>query len=451
MHRFLPVLLLLSALAAAQPLPPPLAPTPPMGWNSWDSYGTTVDEAAIERNADWMQAHLARFGWSYITVDMEWFVRDPKPSGNSAAAGRVLDAYGRYLPDPARFPSSANGRGFAPLATYVHAWGLKFGIHILQGIPREALVRNSPIEGSRFHALDAADPGGTCRWNPDNFDLRANAAGQSYYDSLARLYASWGVDLIKIDCITAPRFKGEEIAMFRRALNKTGRPIVLSLSPGEPSIDHAAEIRAGAEQWRISNDVWDLWHNEELYPQGVGDQFARLAYWSRTRRPGHWPDADMLPLGSLRPAPPVGSPRETRLTHAEQRTMLTLWAVFRSPLTMGGDLPRTDAWTESLLTNRDVIALDQHSTGNRVALERPESVVWRAGTPDGRSTYLAVFNRTGQPLAFAADWTELGLRSPPETVRDLWEGKTSPGAPALRLTLEPHGCALLLVPDIQLR
>lgn len=187
-----------------------------MGWNSWDSYGTTVNEAQVKANADWMAKHLKASGWQYIVVDMEWFVKNPVPEGNAKDSLYSIDNYGRYIPPANRFPSSG-GNGFKPLADYVHALGLKFGIHILQGIPKEAVKRNDPIEGSIFHAADAANTSGTCRWNFDNFDVKDTAAGQAYYDSIARLYASWGVDLIKVDCIAFAPYKGSEIRMLSAA------------------------------------------------------------------------------------------------------------------------------------------------------------------------------------------------------------------------------------------
>ena len=418
------------------------APTPPMGWNSWDSFGTAVNEEQVRANALWMKEHLAEFGWQYIVVDMEWFLRHQSESGNYREQERAYDKYGRYVPAENRFPSSANGQGFAPLAEYVHSLGLKFGIHILQGIPREALLTNAHIEGSDLRALDAADAGGTCQWNLDNFDVKHSAAGQAYYDSIARLYASWGVDLIKVDCIASRPFKAEEIAMLRRAVDKTGRPMVLSLSPGEPPIDSAPVMQANADQWRISNDVWDLWHSDKEYPQGVSDQFARVAYWNRTRLPGHWPDADMLPLGHLGPTPGWGKARDCQLTHAEQRTLVTLWSMFRSPLMIGGDLPATDPWTLSLLTNRNVLEVDQHSKRNRPALQRQDAVVWVAEPGAGEGEYVAVFNLEDKPRDLRFSFEELGLPAGRLHQRDLWSGKEVGEAASLSVHVEPHGTML---------
>jgi len=303
-----------------------LAATPPMGWNSWDGYGTTIGEADFKANADWFAKHLKPAGWKYVVVDMEWFVTNPVAEGNSQTFHYSIDGNGRYIPPASRFPSAAGDAGFKPLADYVHALGLKFGIHILRGIPKEAVQRNLPIEGSTYHAGDAADLFDTCPWNFDNYGVDSTKpAAQAYYDSIARLYASWQVDLIKVDCIASRPYKGDEIRMLRQALDKSGRPIVLSLSPGPAPIEKLGEMRKYAQMWRISNDIWDVWHSTVDYPQGLGDQFANVAKWAGKAEPRHWPDADMLPVGYLGPAPGWGKPRQTQLSHDEQRTLFTLW------------------------------------------------------------------------------------------------------------------------------
>jgi alpha-galactosidase len=421
-----------------------------MGWNSYDAYGTTIDEAQFRANALWMSRHLARYGWRYAVIDAEWFVPKPVASGaGSPDATFALDRYGRYIPDPKRFPSSAGGVGFKALADYVHSLGLKFGIHILRGIPKEAVRRNLPIAGSPFHAADAADVAATCPWNPDSYGVDARRpAGQAYYDSIARLYASWGVDFVKADCIASHPYAGEEIRMLSTALGKTGRGIALSLSPGPASIQKAADFRRYSNMWRISNDVWDLWQSATDYPQGVSNQFVRAARWAPLAVPGHWPDADMLAVGYLGPDPGLGKPRETRLTHAEQRTYLTLWCIARSPLFMGGNLTRMDRWTESLLDNREVIAVDQRAAGAHQALARDGFVIWLSKPDDGRGWYLAAFNLEPHPGALEVTWKELSLAADRYDVRDLWQHRDRGLATSLAVSLDPHGAALYrLIPQ----
>src|SRR6202021_1344315 len=193
----------------------PLAATPPMGWNSWDGFGTTIDESAFKANVDWFALHLKSFGWQYVVIDADWFVTNPVAEGNSKRFQYVMDNRGRYMPPASRFPSAGEGLGFKSLADYVHARGLKFGIHILRGIPKEAVKANLPIEGSSYRAADAADASDTCPWNFDNFGIAADKpAGQAYYDSIARLYASWQIALVKVDCIPTHPYKGDEVRIF---------------------------------------------------------------------------------------------------------------------------------------------------------------------------------------------------------------------------------------------
>ncbi len=422
---------------------PLLAATPPMGWNSWDGYGTTINEEQVKANAAWFAKHLKPSGWQYVVIDMEWFVSNPTAEGNSKSSVYTLDANGRYIPAENRFPSSANGKGFKPIGDYIHSLGLKFGIHILRGIPKKAVEANAPIAGSQYHATDAADTGETCPWNPDNYGADASIpAAQAYYDSIAALYASWGVDLIKVDCISSRPYRGEEIRILSAALAKTGRPIVLSLSPGPAPLDKVDEMRKYAQMWRISNDIWDLWHSTVEYPQGLGDQFDNLLKWAGKSQPGHWPDADMLPLGYLGPAAGWGKPRETQLTHEEQRTLMTLWAIFPSPLMVGGDLTKADAWTISLLTNREVLAVNQKSTGSHPLIADEKSVVWIAETPTHDASYIAAFNRTEMPLEISFAWKQHGLMSALYEERDLWAHQDLAPEKSFSVRLPAHGCVL---------
>jgi alpha-galactosidase len=422
---------------------PLLAATPPMGWNSWDSYGTTIKEPEVKANAEWLARNLKAFGWQYVVVDMEWFVTNPTPAGNSASSQFSMDNYGRYTPPVARFPSAVDGAGFKPLGDYVHSLGLKFGIHILRGIPKQAVQKNLAIAGSSFHATDAADTSDTCPWNPDNYGVEASKpAAQAYYDSMAQLYARWGVDFVKADCIGSRPYKGDEIRMLSLALRKTGRPMALSLSPGSAPLEKVQEMRWYAQSWRISDDVWDLWHSDVAYPQGLGDQFPRVARWAQFSQPGHWPDADMLPIGYLGPAPGWGDPRQTRLTHDEQKTLLTLWCMFRSPLMVGGNLPSSDAWTVSLLTNPEVIAIDQSSSENRAVVVTDKTVIWRARDASRASEYVAIFNLEDSPATARYVWRDLGLAETKYKVRDLWEHKDLRPADSVMVTLPPHGTVL---------
>jgi len=420
-----------------------VAATPPMGWNSWDSYGRTLNEESIKASAQWMAQHLKRFGWEYVVVDEGWYLANLDASGNVNQTRFEMDAYGRYVPVPARFPSAGKDFTFKPLADYLHSLGLKFGIHIIRGIPREAVARNLPIAGSFFHAADAADTSDICPWNKYNYGLNpSHPAAQAYYDSLARQYAAWAVDFIKIDCISDHPYKGAEIRMFSKAIAKSGRPMVLSLSPGPTAIDKRDEVFKYAQMWRISDDVWDVWYSSKNFPQGVKNQFSRAALWAGVAQPGHWPDADMLPIGSLRPAAGWGEPRETRLSHDEQRTLLTLWSIFRSPLIMGGNLLLSDDWTTSLLTNAEVIAVDQHSRDNHPVITTDNIVIWTARPESGKASYVAIFNISDTARTVHYAWSDLGLLAPSYTLRDLWTHENIGSATSVEITLPAHASVL---------
>src|SRR5215471_17162245 len=280
------MVILMSKPAVPEPISV-LAATPPMGWNSWDAYGETVSEVDIRENAKWMAEHLKKFGWEYVVVDSGWYVTNHSAGTNAANAEFSLDEFGRYTPAVNTIPSAAGGAGFKPLADFVHSLGLKFGLHILRGIPKEAVRKNLPIAGVSFHASDAANTSDTCPWNPFNYGLDASKpAAQAYYDSLARQFAAWGVDFVKVDCIADHPYKGDEIRLISKALgnsstlSKNGRSIVLSLSPGPTSLEKAEEVRQYAQMWRISDDVWDLWHSDTEFPSGIQNQFARAAKWA---------------------------------------------------------------------------------------------------------------------------------------------------------------------------
>ncbi len=424
-----------------------VAATPPLGWNSWDSYGLTITADEFKHNVDWFDQHLKPAGWEYVVVDEGWYLAHPENAANKGDEGYTLDANGRYIPAESRFPD-----GLKALADYAHAKGLKFGIHIIRGIPKQAVEKNLPIADSGFHAADAADTTDTCRWNPDNYGVKNNAAGQAYYDSIATLYAGWGVDFLKVDCISSP-YHADEIHMVSAALHKTGRPIVLSLSPGPTPLADAQDVIKYAQQWRISNDIWDVWKNPGVapdgFPQPVTSQFENLANWEPFAAPGHWPDADMLPIGYLGPRPGWGQPRNSRLTYDETRTLITLWSIARSPLILGANLTQMDAFAETLLTNREVLFVDQQSTANHglVGIGEPgRGVVWTAKEPKGgKRSFVAVFNLGDTPLDYAYSWKALGFKGKEHRVRDLWQTEDLGRFPELKGTLPPHGAGLFRV------
>jgi hypothetical protein len=397
------------------------APTPPMGWNSYDAWGTSVNEKEVMANARYMQEHLLSHGWKYIVIDARWYdsvssFDDRNFNKERSGAKLFADEFGRLFPAINRFPSAVDGKGFKPLADQIHAMGLKFGFHMMRGIPRQAVNANTPIEGSKFTAADAGDPKSTCSWCPDMFGVRDNEAGQAWYDSCARLWASWGIDFIKVDDLSRP-YSADEIEMIRKAIDKCGRPIVFSTSPGPTDPKTAAHISRQANMWRISGDFWDRWKD-------LDRQFDLLAQWQGIGGPGHWPDADMIPLGHLGIKCSIAGPdRQTRFTHDEQRTLMSLWALAPSPLMLGNNLPDTDEWTLSLLTNDEVLAVNQDALGSsaRRVLQSQDTEIWVKKLKDG-SKAIGVFNRSPVSQGVELDWSDAGLTGK-QILRDLWTHK----------------------------
>ncbi len=419
-----------------------LAPTPPMGWNSWDSYGLTVTEAQFRANADVVAAKLKAFGWQYVVVDEGWYLRNPESATKPETLEYTANAEGQYTPATNRFPSAARDAGFKPLSDAVHAQGLKFGIHIIRGIPKRTVAADAAIPGSGFRASEAADTADLCPWNPDNYGVKDNAAGQAWYDALMRQYAGWGVDYLKVDCIASHPFKGAEIQMIHRAIVKTGRPIVLSLSPGPTALENAALVGENAQLWRISDDVWDRWEKGKEWSQSLKAQFPVIASWQKRVKPGNWPDADMLPLGHLGPVPGDGKERDTRLTHDEQRMMVTLWAIARSPLFLGANLTQMDEWLESLVTNAEVMAMNQYGREQRLAGEDGELVAW-ASKGDRGQEYLALFNLGDAEVRVEAPLAKYGFGAEKYAARDVWEKKNLGKVGKVAGVVAPHGVLLL--------
>jgi hypothetical protein len=403
-----------------------------MGWNSWDCFATTINERQARAEADYMAAHLKAHGWQYVVVDIQWY--EPAATGYDYRKGAplVLDAWGRLLPAVNRFPSSVDGRGFGPLADYVHGLGLKFGIHLLRGIPRQAFDNNLPVMGTTVRARDIGDVGSVCPWNTDMYGVdMAKPGAQEYYDSVFALIASWGVDYVKVDDISRPyKEHVREIEGVRLAIDHSGRPMVLSLSPGETALDQAQHVMQHANLWRISDDFWDNW-------KSLDEQFARLENWNSYRVPGAWPDADMLPLGMI----DLGR-HATHFTRDEQVTVMTLWSIARSPLMFGGDMAKMDEFTLALLTNDEVIAVNQHSGNNRPLFDADGLAAWVASVPDSADRYIAVFNRTEGPARVAVRLGELGFGGPVR-VRDLWaHGDRDMAANEFAPMVPAHGAGL---------
>lgn len=421
----------------------------PMGWNSYDYYDTAVNEQQVRANADYMAAHLKGAGWEYVVVDIQWYAKGAgsmREQYQYIPFGELeMDGYGRLQPDAARFPSSAGGRGFRPLAEYVHSLGLKFGIHIMRGIPRCAAERHLPVLGTGATADAIANPSSICGWNPDMYGVRNSPQGQAYYDALIGMYASWGVDFIKCDdiCNTNlyplnPYSAAHEVEMLQRAIQKTGREMVLSLSPGPALIEKAWHYQQYANMWRITDDFWDDWSL-------LRNMFERCELWQDHRAAGSYPDCDMLPLGRLGKG--FGEERDTRFTREEQLTMLSLWCIFGSPLMIGAELTKLDSWTLSLLQNREALGLTHSSCIGRQVMKTDGYAIWSSKNGETGERYAALFNLLDRPqqVGCALDDIRQFAESPApaSAAKELWTGERQAlDGGRLCAMLPPHGAKL---------
>ena len=417
---------------------------PPMGWNSWDCYGAGVTEDELLGNAEFMRDRLKQYGYQYVVCDIQWY--EPAAKGNvyNNFADLCMDEYSRLIPAVNRFPSSANGAGFKPIADKIHSMGLKFGIHIMRGIPRQAVHRNTRIYGTTARARDIASQFSLCPWNTDMYGVDTEKRGaEEYYDSLFKLYASWGVDFVKVDDIANTEFSPQnpysaekEIEMIRAAIDRSGRDMVLSLSPGPAPLNKAEHLSENANMWRISGDFWDRWDK-------LLNMFSLCEKWYPYVKDGSFPDCDILPLGKLCiDGSYMGDMgRDSGFTKEEQKTMMTLWAVFRSPLFFGGELRLTDNYTLSLVTNPEVINVNQNSEKPLFVYNKGGIAVWQ--TKIENCTAVAVFNLSDEEKHYKLSFSDLGIENV-RAVRDLWARKDIPKCENdVAVSLKPHSSEFL--------
>lgn len=409
-----------------------------MGWNSWDCYGAAVTEDVVRANAEFMAENLKKYGWEYIVVDIQWYEPTASSHNYNAFPKLAMDDFGRLVPAENRFPSSANGAGFKPLADYVHSLGLKFGIHIMRGIPRDAVHRRLPVKGSSLTADKIADASSICQWNGDMYGVNPKLDGaREYYASIFELYAEWGVDFIKCDDIARemPRCE-DELRLLSNALKNCGREMVLSLSPGPAKLEFAQLYRETANMWRITDDFWDSW--QLLY-----NMFERCEKWSIHTASSHFSDADMLPIGPIRQV--YGKDNRTNFTNEEQITMMNLWCIFRSPLMIGGDMTGFDDFTMTLVTNEKLIEMLKKSRHAhqvwRKKTDESEAVLWTSVKADG-GQYAAVFNIGENECEVTIDAEDLETEL--TRAENIWSGEVTP-LDGLKLTLKAHESAAFLL------
>lgn len=414
-----------------------VAKNPPMGWNSWDCYGAAVNEAQVRQNADYMAKYLKKYGWEYVVVDIEWFQPTAGSHEYEPFSDLCMDEYGRLLPAENRFPSAKEGAGFKPLADYVHSLGLKFGIHIMRGMPRMAAHNNLPIKDSKYSARQVANPNSICMWNPDMYGLKCeqNEEGaRAYYDSIFALYAGWGVDFVKVDDIAReyPHCK-KEIELISEALRGCGRDMVLSLSPGPAPLERAEHLKEYANMWRITDDFWDDW-------KLLLAMFERAEKWCTHSGPGHWPDADMLPVGALRQC--YDEKEWTHFTQDELITMMSLWCMMRSPLMLGGELTKNDEFSLGLITNEEVLMIEQTTASAHQLYRTDNEIAWIAPMKDANGTYIALFNISDEDAKITFDPAKYDIEGMSNAI-ELWSGKSVSATDAISIDVKKHGAVIV--------
>jgi hypothetical protein len=432
----------------------PLAETPPLGWNSYNCFGSAVHEDEVRANAEYMAKNLKQAGWQYIVVDFLWSYDNPPGSfiGNpfqsrlqdgSYIPWLTMDQWGRLQPNSNKFPSAVGGKGFKSLSDHVHALGLRFGIHVMRGIPRQAVWAHSPVWGTTGITADQiADTTSTCTWMNHMYGLDMNKQGaQEYLNSLLKLYADWGVDFIKVDDISRPYHKAE-IEGYQKAIRNCGRPIVLSISPGETPLTDSAHVREYANMWRMADDFWDSWKE-------VLKMFDYAKSWEGRGAPGHWPDCDMLQIGKVSKRGPVGPERYSRFSEDELTTHMTFWCIYRSPLMLGGNLPDNRPLEDRLISNEEVLAVNQLGAAPRQLYKKDGRMVWVStaaeASPGQKAWYVALFNIGDTLQTVPIDLAQLGIRGKAQ-VRDLWKKEDAGSFRKLySRPIPPHGAALLKI------
>ncbi|MEJ8667867.1 CBM35 domain-containing protein [Streptomyces sp. MS1.AVA.1] len=437
--------------AQAETPAPPAAPAttvaakPYMGWTSWTMQSSKypglnpkgdysyLSEANVIKQTDAMAAKLKKYGYEYVNIDAGWWMDWSWKS--------QFDEYGRQKADPVRFPS-----GMKAVADRIHAKGLKPGIYLPVGLEKGAYNDGkNPIwnaAGCTTGDIVYDDLRTTNGWDSAYKIDFSNPCAQKYIDSQAQMFADWGYDFLKLDGVGPGSFKSgdnydnvADVAAWQKAIKTAGRPIHLELSW---SLDygHVEDWKKYSNGWRIDTDVECYCNTLVTWENSVDDRWDDAPAWTAHAGPGGWNDLDSLN---------VGNGEMDGLTKAERQSYATLWAIAKSPLFTGDDLTELDSYGLSLLTNREVIALNQSSAppAEPVTASDPQQV-WAAKNPDGTYT-VALFNLSDAPASVTANWSTLGFKGK-ASVRDVWN-KENLGSYTDKITqaLPAHGSRLFTV------
>jgi hypothetical protein len=405
--------------------------SPPMGWNSYTGYSIAVTEAELLKNIDFLSERLLRYGYDTVTVDNGWFL-----SGQGEGVAMALDAYGRPESHPHFFP-----HGLKYTIDYAHKKGVKFGIWLLRGINRRAVEENLPVEGTKYRMRNIVNMKSMCPWAAApwwNYGVDMTKPGaQQYYDGLVKKYADVGVDFIKFDDIVP---NPEEVDAVARAIKKCGRPIVLSLSPGdEIKVEHSDAYKK-ANMVRITSDIWD---NKGSLETTFHRWEAMQAYDGP--RANSWLDMDMVCFGRLYVVNNDGG-WECKFTRDQKRTFMVQRALAASPLMLGGVLYRMDDFSMSLFTHPGILKCNQNGVIGRLAHRNGKLDVWK--TPERGNEdngWIGLFNRDGgKNMSVELSTRDLGLNPERSYVfKNLWTTEVFPGAAEHVFEIPADGVAFL--------
>jgi Alpha galactosidase A/Alpha galactosidase C-terminal beta sandwich domain len=387
-----------------------LGGTPFLGFSTWSvessthrDYGTKwLTESHVKNASDAMAAKLQAAGYSYINIDAGW-------NANLGWNDWHFDGNGIPSPDHERFPS-----GIAGVASYVHAKGQKLGLYFTVGLEKKVYDGNHVIAGTSCRTRDIAKqplsdvPNG---WSAQYEIDWSNPCAQAYYDSIADRFASWGIDLLKIDGTTARN--APDIKAWQKALAQTGRPIWLTVSAWPVPLSIGDDLRQTGNSIRVDTDVECYCGTVANWGHSVVKRWNDLPSWLPHVGPGHFPDLDSLPINNN-----TGSGIQDGLNDVERQSAMTFWSMASAPLYVGGDLYFLDAGAQAILTNPEVIAVDQAAL-MPARLAGGEQQKWKKPLPDG-STAVAVYNLGSSPASITVSWSEVGLAGEVR-VRDLVE------------------------------
>jgi len=434
-----------------------VAQKPPMGWNSFDSYGVYLYDQVANRLVEKMAEVYKPFGYEYFVIDAGWFGEFELYPGTMIAkekhAEKVnINEYGILQPSHCYFPN-----GFRELIDKTHRLGLKFGLHLMRGISREAVRRNTIVKGTNYRAQDIADTTSICTWCLQNWGVNMDKPGaQAYYDSIIEELANWGVDFIKYDDIVPfPK----EVEAVSKAIAKCGRPIVLSLSPGGSVDINAIDFFRKGNMLRVTNDVWDV-------QKDINVCFASWRKWQGKEQPGFWIDMDMIPFGQLQlmsPSPETlakivpgksvakpesktsalyagkGFTRRCALNKNQMFTFITMRALAASPLMIGGDLLTMDDFAIRLLTDKEMIECNQNGVMGHLIYEKDGVEIWNTPKEKSNNGWIGIFNRNQEKnVSLKLTSKEIGLDDKTSyNLYDIWGGK--PFSLSLSHEIEPNG------------